>query len=108
VVERHAVDLLQAVQRVAARVQRQGRRVLRETVPVGEGGVFFLDVTAVRQQDGAQVPRAGGGMHPAPEALARQQWQVAAVVEVGVRQDDGVDLAGHHRQWCQLRRRSCL
>jgi hypothetical protein len=69
-----------------------------KAVPVGEGGVFFLDVAAVGQQDAAQVPRAGGGMHPAVEAFAHQQWQVAAVVQVGVGQDDGVDLAGHHRQ----------
>jgi hypothetical protein len=45
-----------------------------------------------------KIPRAGGGMHPAVEALARQHRQVAAVVQVGVGQDDGVDLAGHHRQ----------
>jgi hypothetical protein len=96
--ERLRVDPAQAVQRIAAGVQRQRRCVFRKAVPVGEGGVFFLDVAAVGQKDAAEVARAGGGVHPSVEAFAHQHRQVAAVVQVGVGQDDGVDLAGHHRQ----------
>jgi hypothetical protein len=96
--ERLRVDPAQAVQRIAACVQRQRRCVFRKAVPVGEGGVFFLDVAAVGQKDAAEVARAGGGVHPSVKAFAHQHRQVAAVVQVGVGQDDGMDLAGHHRK----------
>ena len=39
----------QAVDRILARVQRQGRIVFAEPVPIGKGSVFFLQMPAVGQ-----------------------------------------------------------
>ena len=91
-VERMGAELLHAVLRIQPRVERQRRCVLRELVAVQKGGVFFLQVAAVGQQDGAQVARAGGGVNGLGVAIARQQGQIAAVVEVCMAQYHGVDL----------------
>ncbi len=48
VVQRVRLELLEAVQRIQPRVQRQGGRVAAEVVAVQEGGVFLLQVSAVR------------------------------------------------------------
>lgn len=55
---------------------------------VGELCVLFLDVTAVRRQDAAQVPRSGAGVHMAREAFSGQQGQVAATVQMRLGQQD--------------------
>lgn len=52
------LELLEAVQCIQPGVQGQGGAVAAELVAVEEGGVFFLQVSAVGQQDGAQVARA--------------------------------------------------
>ena len=95
---RHGLDQRQAVQRVLAGVQRQGRRVFGKAVAVGECRVFFLQVAAVGQQNRAQVARARAGIHRAMKAALGQQRQVAAVVQVRVREQHGVDVARRHRQ----------
>ncbi|MNV65450.1 hypothetical protein D3C71_1581440 [compost metagenome] len=92
------LELLHAVQGIEPRVQRQGRLVAAELVPVEEGSVFLLQVSAVGQQDGAQIAGARRAMNGAGVAIARQQGQIAAVVQVGVCQHHGVDLMGRHRQ----------
>lgn len=46
-VERMGAELLHAMLRIEPRVERQRRCVLRELVAVEEGGVFFLQITAV-------------------------------------------------------------
>ncbi len=90
---RHAAQLFQAFARILFGVERQRRVVFGKTLAVGELGVFFLDVAAVGQQDAAQVARARRTPDRAVVALAHQQRQVAAVVEVRVRERHGVDAA---------------
>ena len=92
------LELLQAMLRIQPGVERQRRRVLRELVAVEESGVFFLQMATVGQQDGAQVARARRAVDGAGVAIAHQQGQVAAVVQVRVREHHGVDLAGRHGQ----------
>jgi len=84
--------------RVGARVERQGRLVLRVAVTVGVSRVFFLDMGGIGQDERAQVASAGRAEDPAFEALGNQAGEIAAVVEVGMRQDDGVDAHGSHGQ----------
>ena len=86
------LELLEAVQCIQPCIQGQGGAVAAELVAVEEGGVFFLQVSAVRQQDGAQVARARRAVDGVGVAVARHQGQVAAVVQMGVGEDDGVDL----------------
>ena len=54
----------------------------------------LLDVGGVPQHDVAQAAGGPGGVDPAPVALFGQQGQMAAVVDVGVGQQDPVDLPG--------------
>ena len=89
---------LQTAFGIVPRVERQRWRVLGCFVAVREVGFFLLQVAAVRQQDAAQVMRGGRAVHLAPEALTRQQRQVAAVVNVRVGEDHGVDLSRIDRQ----------
>ena len=74
------LEQLQRLQGVMFVIQRHGRFVFGVTVAVDEGSVFFLDVSAVWQQDGAQIAGGGCGMHAATIALAVKQGQVTAVV----------------------------
>lgn len=74
------LEQLQRLQRVVLAVQRHRWFVLGVAVTVDEGGVFLLDVTAVGQQNGAQIAGGGCGVYTASVALAVEQRQVAAVV----------------------------
>ena len=65
---------------------------------VGKVGLFLLQVTGVGQQDGAQFRRGRRAVDRAGEALSCQQRQVAAVVQMGVGEDDGVDVGRWHWQ----------
>ncbi len=84
--------------RVRLGVQRQGGGVLRVAVPVRVFGILFLNPAGVGKDDAAEILGAGRTEHPAPESLRRQSRKVAAVVQMGMRQDDGIDFAGRHRQ----------
>lgn len=86
------LELFEAVQRVEPGIQGQGGAVAAELVAVEEGGVLLLQVPAVGQQDGAQVTCARGAVDGVGVAVARQQRQVTAVVQVGMGQHHGVDL----------------
>ena len=102
--ERMDLELLEAVQCIQPGIQGQGGAVAAELVAVEEGGVFFLQVSAVGQQDGAQVARARRAMDGVGVAVTRQQGQVAAAwVSTTASIWCGVTGRG-----CQLRRRSCL
>ena len=61
-------------------------------MPVGKFGVFFLDVPTVGQQDVAQVAGSRSGVDATSETFAHQQGHIAAVVQVSMGQDDGIDL----------------
>jgi hypothetical protein len=93
-IARHRDELLQRRLGLAHAVQRQRLLVAAGAVLVGAAGVFLLQVGAVAQQHVAEVTRGGGRVDRPVEALAAQCGQVAAVVQVGVGQQHGVELLG--------------
>ena len=56
-------------------------------------GVFFLDVGRIEHDDGGDFGSGAGGVDFAVEAFLDQFGQPAAMVEVSVGEQDGVDLA---------------
>ena len=87
-------DRLQPLERAGGidlRVERQRRAVLRVVLPIRLASVLFLNVRRVRQHQRAQIPGARRAEHASAKALGDEPRQVAAVIEVRVRQDDGVD-----------------
>ena len=54
--------------------------------------IFFLDATGIGQDDPAEILCAGGAEDAAAEALGDEARQIAAMIEVRVGKDDGVDL----------------
>ena len=82
------LQLRHRAKRVGLRVEREGRRVLSEAVPVRVGRVFLLQASRVGQHDPAQILRPCRAEDPAPESLRHQARQVTAVIEVRVGQHD--------------------
>ena len=78
--------------------QRQRGLMLREPLAVGVLGVVFLIMRGIQQQQAGQ--RLGGrrAVHRAVEAVVHQPRQVADMVDVRVRQHDGVNLRRIERQ----------
>ena len=68
--------------------QRQWRVVPGVPVLAGVFGVLHLEMRRVAQHDRRDVRRTWGADHRAVEAFADQARQVAAVVQVGVGEDD--------------------
>ena len=60
----------------------------RGPLGVPELGIFLLDMGRVGQHDAAQVGRGRRRVNPPAEPLPHQARQVAAVVDVGVREED--------------------
>ena len=65
---------------------------------IGEGSIFLLNVAAVGQQNAAQITGTRGGIHMARKPFLRQQGQVAAVIQMGVRQQHSIDLIRRNGQ----------
>jgi tetratricopeptide (TPR) repeat protein len=72
-------------------VQRLGRVVLGEAVPIGVVGLLLLEPGRVGEHDLAELRGAVGHEHRAREPLAREHRHVPDVVEMGMGDDDGVD-----------------
>ena len=56
--------------------------------------VHFMDVCGVGEHDATEVAGGGGGVDVAVEAVVAELGEVAAVVDVGVGEDNAVDLLG--------------
>ncbi len=61
-------------------------------------GIFFLEVSRIRQNNAAQIDRRRSRINRAHEALLYQARNPATVVEVGVRQDQTFDVFRRDRQ----------
>ena len=61
---------------------------------VGSLRVLLLKARRVGQDQRAEISRRRRREHLAAEALSDEPRQVAAVIEMGVRQNDGVDASG--------------
>lgn len=77
------------------RVERvEGREALAFAFPVGVGEVGFLDAGGIREHDLAEVAGGRGGVDISAVAPAGEVGEIARVVDVGVAEDDGVELGG--------------
>ena len=84
---------------VVHRVERDDRlEALAVGLLVQVGGVLLLDVRGVAQHDRAERGRGGRGVDRAAVALARERGQVAAVVDVRVGKDHGIETADVERE----------
>ena len=92
VVEGLGMEMAHRIFRVELGVERKRWFVFGKTVFVGKERIFFLDVTTVGQQDLTQIAGARGGVDATPETLLGQQGHIAAVIEVGMGENDGVDV----------------
>src|SRR5262249_19358673 len=72
--------------------------MLRGLVAVVEGRIFFLEVAGVRKEYSAKVDGRRRRIDRAVEALLYQTRYPTGVIEVGMRQDDGIDLSCLNRQ----------
>ena len=88
-------DRLQTVERASGvdlRVERLRGDVLRVAVLVRLPRILFLNVRRIGEHERAQVARARRAEDAAAKALADQPRQVPAMIEMRMREDDGVDL----------------
>jgi hypothetical protein len=92
--ERRGAQLPQAPLGVSGGVERQGGVVAARMPTVGDARVLFVQVRRVEQHDLGQ--RLGRGRAPdrTGEAVTGEGRQGAGVVDVGVREDHGVDRRG--------------
>jgi hypothetical protein len=96
--EVHALHLGERALGVRGGVQRQRRVVLAGVVPVGELGLFLLEMGRVRQHDVQQIVRARRAVDRPGEAVAAEPRQVTRVVDVSVAQDHRAERARVHRE----------
>ena len=92
------LQLRDGAKRVGLRIQRQRRCVLRVAVAVRVRRILFLNPTRIRQDDAAEIECAGGAEHAASKSLRDQSRQVAAMIQVRVREHDCVDVGSAHRK----------
>jgi hypothetical protein len=65
-------------------------------VAVGKVRVLLLKMTAIGQQDAAEIGGGGGAMSLAAEPVLHKQRQIAGVVDVSVGEDYAADTGGCH------------
>src|SRR5512139_3220208 len=70
--------------------------MLAEPMAVGELCILLLQEGTIDQDQLGDVYRSRGRVNRAAKAVADQPWQVAAMVEVPVGEDDGIDRICRH------------
>jgi hypothetical protein len=70
------------------------RRVVLRALAVQVLGVVRLDVRAVEEEDSAEVARGVGRVDRAVESILAERGDIAAVVDVGVGENETVDAGG--------------
>ena len=87
-------DRLQSIERanrIVLRIERQRRTMPGIMMTIGLPRVFFLNPRGIRQDQRAQVARPRRAEDTPAESGGNQPRQIAAVVEVRVREHDRVD-----------------
>src|ERR1019366_347466 len=79
-------------------IERQGWHVLAGPRLVVVRRVFFLQVSGVGKQDATQIDGGRGRVDGAVKSLLHQARNPSRMIEVGVRQDDGVNRIRRYRQ----------
>ena len=91
-VHRHFGGIFLGVERL------DGRLAGLQAFPVNIFRIRFLDMTGVHQHDVCQVSGGVRAVNRALVAVPDQVGQVAAVIDVGVREDQGIDLSRVERE----------
>ena len=60
--------------------------------------VFFLDTPGVRKNQLRQILGSGGAKNSTRITLSSKAWEIADVVQVRMREDDGIQRARWHRE----------
>ena len=94
----HRHDLLERLLHVGVRVERLHPRLGVVAGDVEVRRVLFLDLGGVGEHHAQQVARRRRAVDRPVEPLADERRQVAAVVDVGVAEDDRVDLVRVKRE----------
>src|SRR5699024_3081785 len=84
-------ELLQAASGIRFGIQRARIPVFGISFARRIFGFFFLQVSAVRQQQAAQRNAPVGAVDAPAKSLLDQGWQVSRVVQMGMREDHRVD-----------------
>ena len=75
---------------------------------VGEGRILFLEVASIRQQDLAQIARRSGAKDRSCKSLLYKQRQIARMVDMRVRQNDGANSVRRHWKPSPVFQAQCL
>ena len=89
----HVVEHLHHIVLVVERLHRLHVHFATLDLAVDIASIGFLDHRRVHEHGGAQVASGAGHVDGAGKAVFDQHRQSSAVIDVGVRQDNGVDLA---------------
>jgi hypothetical protein len=76
--------------------------VLGVAIPVRCLGLLFLEVTTIGQENGAEVTRGRGAVDWPAEAVFHEQGKVATVVEMGVRENHGIERGRREWEWLPI------
>ena len=98
----HRLEILQRILRLFKRVQRQGRGVLGLSGLVIEIRIFFLQVAGVGQDDSTEIDRGRRSVDGSAKALFDEARNPAAVIEVGVREEDRINLPARNRRFTPI------
>jgi hypothetical protein len=68
------------------------------SLPIRPLGIFFLQVSRISQHDLGQLRGTAGAKDPAGKSLRDQPGQMPAMIEVRVREHDGINRTRGHRE----------
>ena len=88
------LKMRQRAERIGFGVERQRGRVFRELLAVRDLGIIFLDAAGIREHDAAEILGARRAEHAPGKTLRDEPRQISTMIEMRVRQDDGVDFRG--------------
>src|SRR5687767_3565519 len=72
--------------------------VLGESMHIGKFRIFLLQIAAVRQENPAELQGCRRAVHRTSEAKLDQARDIAAMVDMGMSQNNGVDRRGIQRR----------
>ena len=98
----HPLNTVEGFHGISLGVERQRRLVFRCTVAIDVARFFFLQVTAIREQNTAQVARRVAGKNGAVETVANQRRHVSAVIQMRMCEDHRINGGGRYREWCPV------
>lgn len=78
-------------------IEWEDRLVPREPLLPGKARVFFLQITGIGQENLAERHRRFAGVDLPRELMFDEEWNRSAVIDMGVGQEDAVEVLGRDR-----------